>query len=65
MYRAALVRERDEGLTKMYNRFHDFDEDNDEIAQLRDLHGAMDRAALATRDKLPGARASATQGHRK
>ena len=35
-----------EGLTKIYNRFHDQDEQSPEIAQLRDLHAAMDRAVL-------------------
>ena len=36
----------DEGLTKTYNRFHDPDETDPEIAKLRDLHAAMDRAVL-------------------
>ena len=36
----------DEGLTKTYNRFHDPDEDDPEIAKLRDLHAAMDRVVL-------------------
>ena len=36
----------DEGLTKTYNRFHDPDEADPEIAKLRDLHAAMDRAVL-------------------
>lgn len=45
-YRAALMIERDEGLTKTYNRFHDPEEDNEKILKLRELHAAMDRAVL-------------------
>ena len=44
--RAALMVRNDEGLTKTYNRFHDPDEDHPDIARLRALHAAMDRAAL-------------------
>ena len=46
-YRAALMIENNEGLTKTYNRFHDPNEDSPAIAKLRDLHAAMDRAVLA------------------
>ena len=35
-----------EGLTKTYNRFHDPDDPDSEILQLRERHGAMDRAVL-------------------
>ena len=35
------------GLTSLYNRFHDPDERAGDIAELRDLHAALDRAALA------------------
>ena len=45
-FRADLMIRHDEGLTKTYNRFHDPDETDPEIAQLRDLHAAMDRAVL-------------------
>ena len=45
-YRAALMVENNEGLTKTYNRFHDPNEDSLAIAKLRDLHTAMDRAVL-------------------
>ena len=45
-FRTALMVERDEGLTKAYNRFHDPHEHDPEIARLRDLHAAMDRAVL-------------------
>ena len=38
--------QNDEGMTKTYNRFHDPYEDDPEIAELRELHGAMDRAVL-------------------
>ena len=45
-HRAALMAQRNEGLTKIYNRFHDPNETDPDIAQLRTLHRAMDRAAL-------------------
>ena len=45
-YRAALMVRNDEGLTKTYNRFHDPAESSAEIARLRELHAAMDRAVL-------------------
>ena len=45
-YRANLMIRHDEGLTKTYNRFHNPDETDPEIATLRDLHAAMDRAVL-------------------
>jgi hypothetical protein len=45
-FRAALMVKNDEGLTKTYNRFHDPGEASDEIARLRELHAAMDRAVL-------------------
>ena len=45
-FRAALMVENDEGLTKTYNRFHDPHENDPKIARLRDLHAAMDRAVL-------------------
>ena len=44
--RADLMVRRDEGLTKTYNRFHDSDETDPDIAKLRELHVAMDRAVL-------------------
>ena len=45
-FRAALMVRNNEGLTKTYNRFHDPDERDPDIVQLRDLHAAMDRAVL-------------------
>ena len=45
-FRAALMVENDEGLTKTYNRFHDPEERDPRIALLRQLHAAMDRAVL-------------------
>ena len=45
-FRTALMVRSGEGLTKTYNRFHDRDEDHPDIAKLRDLHAAMDRAVL-------------------
>ena len=46
-FRAALMVNNNEGLTKTYNRFHDPDERDTEIVKLRELHTAMDRAVLA------------------
>ncbi|MCY4188036.1 MAG: hypothetical protein OXD30_06090, partial [Bryobacterales bacterium] len=45
--RSALMQRHGEGLTKTYNRFHDRDEDDPDIARLRQLHDAMDLAVLA------------------
>ena len=45
-FRAALMVENDEGLTRTYNRFHDPHEHDPDIARLRALHGMMDRAVL-------------------
>ena len=45
-FRAALMIRNDEGLTKTYNRFQDPEERDIEIAKLRELHAAMDRAVL-------------------
>jgi hypothetical protein len=45
-FRADLMVRNDEGLTKTYNRFHDPNEYDPDIAKLRDLHAAMDRAVL-------------------
>ena len=45
-FRADFMIRHDEGLTKTYNRFHDRDETDTDIARLRDLHAAMDRTVL-------------------
>lgn len=45
-YRAALMIQNNEGLTKTYNRFHDPEEQAPEIQKLRELHAAMDRTVL-------------------
>ena len=45
-YRATLMIDNNEGLTKTYNRFHDPNEDSPAVAKLRDLHAAMDRVVL-------------------
>jgi hypothetical protein len=37
---------RNEGMTKIYNRFHDPAETAGDIQRLRELHAAMDRAVL-------------------
>lgn len=45
-FRAALMIHNNEGLTKTYNRFHNPEERDIEIAKLRELHAAMDSAVL-------------------
>jgi hypothetical protein len=45
-FRATLMVENNEGLTKTYNRFHDPDERDPAIRKLRELHSLMDRALL-------------------
>ena len=45
-FRAVLMVRNNEGLTKTYNRFHNPEERDIEIAKLRELHAAMDRAVL-------------------
>lgn len=47
-FRAALMVRNNEGMTKTYNRFHDPNERDPEIATLRELHARMDRAVLDT-----------------
>ncbi len=45
-FRADLMVRNDEGMTTIYNRFHDCDEGDPDIVRLRDLHAAMDHAVL-------------------
>ena len=45
-FRAALLVRSGAGLTRTYNRFHDPHENAPDVARLRDLHAAMDRAVL-------------------
>ena len=45
-FRAGVMVKNNEGLTKTYNRFHDPDERDPDILQIRELHAAMDRAVL-------------------
>ncbi len=45
-FRAALMIQNNEGLTKTYNRFHNPEERDPQILKLRDLHTDMDRAVL-------------------
>ncbi len=45
-FRAQLMIKNAEGLTKTYNRFHDQYETSGDILRLRELHDAIDRAAL-------------------
>ncbi|MDP9405589.1 MAG: restriction endonuclease, partial [Actinomycetota bacterium] len=43
-HRSALMLDRQEGLTKTYNRVHDPDEQPNDIVRLRELHVALDGA---------------------
>lgn len=45
-HRSNLMIKRNEGLTKIYNRFHDPDERDNDVVKLRELHDAMDRSVL-------------------
>jgi hypothetical protein len=45
-FRATLMVQNHEGLTKTYNRFHDPNERSPDILKLRELHSVMDRAVL-------------------
>ena len=47
-FRADLMVRNGEGLTKTYNRFHDPEEYDPSIEQLRALHAEVDRAVLHT-----------------
>ncbi|MBE9249145.1 restriction endonuclease [Dolichospermum sp. LEGE 00240] len=46
-HRQNIMLTRQEGLTKTYNRFHNPDETNPDIEQLRTLHIEMDKAVAA------------------
>lgn len=46
-HRSLLMLSHGEGLTKIYNRFHDPDETADDIQKLRNLHVEMDKAVAA------------------
>ena len=45
-HRSATMTRRGEGLTTIYNRFHDPEERGEDITRLRDLHSVMDSAVL-------------------
>jgi hypothetical protein len=45
-FRSALMQAEKAGLTRIYNRFHDPDEQSPDILKLRELHSEMDRAVL-------------------
>ncbi|PSB14431.1 hypothetical protein C7B65_26435 [Phormidesmis priestleyi ULC007] len=46
-HRQSVMRDRQEGLTKTYNRFHNTSEMADDIQKLRSLHIEMDEAVAA------------------
>jgi hypothetical protein len=43
-HRSALMLDRQEGLTKTYNRVHDSEESSDDIVELREIHVGLDYA---------------------
>ncbi|MBY5475279.1 N-6 DNA methylase [Rhizobium leguminosarum] len=45
-HRSLIMIDRNEGLTKTYNRFHDAAERSQDITRLRELHATMDHAVL-------------------
>jgi hypothetical protein len=45
-YRAALMAQRNNGLTEIYHAFHDKFENSQEILRLREIHAEVDRAVL-------------------
>jgi hypothetical protein len=47
-FRGQVMASRREGLTKIYNRFHDPKEDSAEVARLRTLQVEMDQAVAST-----------------
>jgi N-6 DNA Methylase len=49
-FRADVMIERNEGLTKTYNRFHARGQNAPDVARLRGLHGEMDAAVLRAYD---------------
>src|SRR5439155_21034255 len=51
-WRADLMSRTDQGLTDIYNRFHDPLERDADIVKLREFHAAMDRAVLDAYDWL-------------
>ena len=46
-HRSATMTRRGEGLTTIYNRFHDPEEHSEDITRLRELHSEMDSAVFA------------------
>jgi hypothetical protein len=46
-HRSRQIANRNEGLTRLYNRFHDRREQSEDIARLRALHVEMDQAVAA------------------
>ena len=45
-YRAQLMVDNDQGITRTYNRFHDIYETDPRIMRLRELHAELDQAVL-------------------
>jgi hypothetical protein len=46
-FRRQIMKERKEGLTDIYNRFHDRSDQSEDISRLRALHVEMDQAVAA------------------
>ncbi|WP_201366713.1 Eco57I restriction-modification methylase domain-containing protein [Dictyobacter formicarum] len=47
-YRQSIMHQRQEGLTKTYNRMHDPNEQAEDIVRLRELHKELDEAVART-----------------
>jgi hypothetical protein len=45
-FRESLMKKYNEGMTKVYNRFHDPDDKSSDIMRLRELHIAMDKVLI-------------------
>ncbi len=45
-FRSEVMKRNSEGLTTVYNWFHDPDRESPDVTRLRDLHDSMDRAVL-------------------
>ncbi len=49
-HRCKIMQMRQEGLTKTYNRFHDLNENSEDICRMRALHSEMDQAVVTAYD---------------
>ena len=74
--RAAVMTARSQGLTKLYNAFHDSKDTSDDVAALRELHSELDQAVVLAygwdldlghdfRDTVLGERWTVSEGARR